>query len=296
MLLRKLLGETDFKSESGFGTESSPYILSTDFPFLVWTSFSWKKKKVLLVADSADNIFTLWPLEVSQIVAVDIARKACFLNELKYAALKHLSFREFHRLFGPVYQNDLFPSVTPEEKKECYLKVRPSIGRDARKWLDSQVGITDFPSPCWRELMFAHLIPHFSLEKEFNRTKRALRPYPLFNLPMETALERLNEKFDVIYLSNIPEYIKQSLRLEERDEEVYLILEKFYKLALERLRHGGTLMTYIFGNVDSTPDLLSPEIEITKNLGIFLKTVTFSFSTPSIKNSCFTHSLAIIFS
>ncbi|RLB07597.1 MAG: hypothetical protein DRG59_06235 [Deltaproteobacteria bacterium] len=291
---RESFESANFESESGFDTESPPYILSTDFPFLVWPRFDWQGKKVLLIADSGDNIFTLWPLGVSQIVAVDIARKACFLNELKLAVLRKLSFSEFRKLFAPVYENRLIPRTTPAEKRSLYLKIRDLISSQCRTWLDSEIGVTDFPSPPWRELMFTHLIPHFNSEHAFNVAKDALKPYTLINLPIETALENSDDQYDVIYLSNIPEYIKHSLLMEERDSEISPVLEKLYALSMTRLKQAGSLMLYIFGDAVSQPDLCAHEVEIGEKLGLSLYREKITFSTPLIEGSFFTHTLIVM--
>ena len=113
-----------FKSKSGFDTNSLPYILATDFPFLVWSQLSWQGRRVLIIADSGDNILTLWPLGVKEIIAVDIAQKACFLNELKGVALKELDFTSFRALFAPAFKNPFFPEVTPADKRNIYFKLR----------------------------------------------------------------------------------------------------------------------------------------------------------------------------
>lgn len=291
---RESFKSANFESESGFDAESSPYILSTDFPFLMWPRIDWHGKKVLLIADSGDNIFTLWPLGVSQIVAVDIARKACFLNELKSAALRKLSFSEFQKLFAPGYENRLIPRTTPAEKRPLYLKIRDLVSSQCRAWLDSEIGITDFPSPCWRELMFAHLIPHFNSKEAFNRAKHSFKPYTLINLPIETALENSDDQYDAIYLSNIPDYIKQSLLMEERDSEISPVLEKLYALSMTRLKQAGFLMIYIFGDAVSQPDLCAHEVEIGEKLGLFLDMERITFSTPLIEGSFFTHTLLVI--
>jgi len=282
------------ESKSGFDTESSPYILATDFPFLVWSRFNWQGKRVLIVADSGDNILTLWPLGVAEVIAVDIAKRACFVNELKRVALKILSFQEFRILFAPVYENKILPQATPAEKAALYQQVRPFLSGFAQSWLDTQVGQTEFPSPPWREVMFAHLIPHFSNENAFYQAKQALKSYPLFNLSIEKALLILEERFDIIYLSNIPEYIKQTLKLEEKDNEILPTLKTLYLQALQKLNPQGYLMLYSFGNAHTCPEILTPELEICQTLGLVCKTITFSFSTPLIGGSHFTHTLVIM--
>ncbi len=290
----KLHRKSSFESESGFDDNSPPYILSTDFPFLLWPRFDWKGKKVLLIADSGDNVFTLWPLGVSQIVAVDIAKKACILNELKVAALRKLSFSEFRKLFAPVYENRLIPRTTPAEKRSLYLKIRDLISSQSRRWLNSEIGVTDFPSPCWRELTFAHLIPHFNSEAAYKKAQNAFKPYEIINLPIEIFFSESDEKFDVIYLSNIPEYIKQSFLMEDRDEAILPTLEKLYDIALSRLRNNGTLMIYVFGDALSRPSLVTHETEVGRKLGLFIDMKRITFSTPLIEGSSFTHTLVIM--
>jgi hypothetical protein len=169
----------------------------------------------------------------------------------------------------------------------CHL-----LSHKAKNWIETQIGITPFPNPGWQELFFAHLIPHFSNEQAFYKAKNYLKPYPLINLPIELALKRFKRVFDVIYLSNISEYIKQNLIL-EREEQIEPYLENLYKLTKQKLAPGGKLMFYSFGNFNQRPDLLSPDIEICENLRFSFKPITLTFSTPLIKNSLFTHTLAI---
>ena len=289
----RLSKKLSLKSESGFDMEAEPYILATDFPFLIWHKFPWQGKKVLIIANSGDNILNLWSLGVKEIWAVDIARKACFINELKKAAIKYLSFKSFRTLFAPYYQNSLFPSVTPFEKKSIYLKLRPYLSSVAKDWFDKNVDENNFLSPNQRELTFAHLIPHFIDERSFLKAKKAIKPYYLFNLSIETALEEFNEYFDMIYLSNIPEYIKQNLLTQDREDEIEAILEELYIKALKRLNIDGLLLIYCFGNVEKMPNLIMHEKKISEKLKINLKIFSFSFSTPLIKGSHFTHALII---
>lgn len=284
----------DHESKSGFNEDSAPYILSTDFPFLVWSRMDWKDKKVLIIADSGDNILTLWPLGVSRIVAVDIARKACHLNELKYTALRKLDFSEFRDLFAPVYENATFDPVSPDTKKRIYLKIRNEITTGARNWLDSVIGTTDFPSPNWMQLMFAHLIPHFASRDAFKAAKKALRLYPVINLPIESALKKIHENFDVIYLSNIPEYIRQSLTIEEKENEICPVLKELYSFCLNRLSHSGVLMLYMFGDADTDPLLCRYEQELAGKLNLAITTTPFSFSSPLVRGSRFTHTLVTL--
>jgi len=286
------VSRNSFQSKSGFDIDASPYILATDFPFLVWSGLDWKGKSVLIIANSGDNIITLWPLGVKNIVAVDIAKKACFVNELKRASLKILSFTEFLLLFAPNYRNNIFPLANPIEKKKLYLKLRHLLSDEAKDWLETQIGSTPFPNPSWQEAIFAPLIPHFSKKEGFYQAKQYLKFYPIINLPIELALEKIPEIFDIIYLSNIPEYIKQTLT-PEKEPEIKPYLENLYKLAKEKLASGGKLMVYSFGSFKKNPDLLFPDIEICENLGFIFKPIVFSFSTPLIKNSHFTHTLAI---
>ena len=283
-----------FKSKSGFDTNSLPYILATDFPFLVWSQLPWQAKRILIIADSGDNILTLWPLGVKEIIAVDIAQKACFLNELKGVALKELDFTSFRALFAPAFKNPFFPEVTPTDKQNIYFRLRDFLSEKTRQWLDRKIGKGMFPTPNWREVSFTHLIPHFADETAFKITQKNFKPYPLFNLPLEVALKELEAEYDFIYLSNIPEYIKQELRAEDKDEEIIPVLEELYNLAFRRLRPEGYILFYSFGNAISQPSLIAEEREIASRLGLNLKTIPITFSTPLIKNSHFVHTLGIM--
>ncbi len=283
-----------FKSKSGFDVNSSPYVLATDFPFLVWSQLPWQGKKVFIIADSGDNIFTLWPLGVKEIIAVDIAQKACFLNELKGVALKELDFTSFRILFAPTFKNPFFPEVTLADKQSIYFRLRDFLSEKTRQWLDEEISKDRFPVPNWREVSFAHLIPHFTNEAAFKVTQKAFKPYPVFNLPLEMALKELKAEYDFIYLSNISEYIKQELRAEDKDEEIISTLEELYTLAFRRLRPGGYILFYSFGNAISQPSLIVEEKKIATKLGLNLKTIPIVFSTPLIKDSHFVHTLGIM--
>jgi len=281
------------KSVSGFATISDPYIVTTDFPFLIWPRFSFRGKTMITIAGSGDNIISLWPTGIKAIIGVDIAIKACFINELKRAALKLLSFSEFRELFAPSTKNPFFPVSFPEKKREIYFKIRHYLSNNARNWLDKQFGHTHFPSPRRLEVFFAHLIPHFAKIEAFKEAKRGLKDYPLINLPIEVALEVLSEEVDIIYLSNISEYIKQTLILEDKDALILPKLEDLFKKAAQRLKPGGWLMVYCFGNIRKNPQMIKEEMTIFKRLGLKKHTETFSFNTSLISGSHFTHSLLL---
>lgn len=283
----------DINSTTGFETASDPYIIATDFPFLIWSRFSFSEKTIVIIANSGDNIISLWPTGIRAIIAVDIAIKACFINELKRTALKLLSFSDFRTLFAPSMENPIFPTPSPEKKGEIYFKIRDYLSNAARNWLDKQFDHAHFPTPRKLEIFFAHLIPHFVEIGAFEEAKRHLKDYPLINLPIEIALEILSEKVDIIYISNIPEYIKQTLILEEKDTLILPNLENLFKKAVKRLKPGGWLMIYCFGNVRKNPQMIKEEMVIFKRLGLEKRIETFFFSTPFISGSHFTHSLIL---
>ncbi len=283
----------EINSASGFESMSDPYIIATDFPFLIWSRFSFTGKTMVIIANSGDNIISLWPTGIRAIIAVDIAIKACFVNELKRAALKLLSFSDFRRLFAPSIENPFFSASFPEKKREIYLKIRALLSNTARNWLDKQFGQTHFPTPRRLEAFFGHLVPHFMEIGAFEEAKRYLKDYPLLNLPIEKALEVLYEKVDIIYISNIPEYIRQTLIMEERDALILSNLENLFRKAVEKLRPDGWLMIYCFGNARKNPQIIKEEMTIFKKLGLKKRIETFSFSTPLISGSHFTHSLVL---
>lgn len=283
----------EINSTTGFEIMSDPYIIATDFPFLIWSRFSFTGKTMVIIANSGDNVISLWPTGIRAIIAVDIAIKTCFINELKRAALNLLSFSDFRALFAPSTENPVLPASFPEKKREIYFKIRDCLSNTARNWLDKQFGHTHFPTPRKLEVFFAHLIPHFVEIGAFEEAKKNLKDYPLINLPIETALEILFEKVDIIYISNIPEYIKQTLILEEKDTLILPNLGNLFKKAVEKLKPGGWLMIYCFGNVRENPQMIKEEMAIFKRLGLKKRIETFSFSTPFISGSHFTHSLLL---
>ncbi len=251
---------------------------------------------MLIIADSGDNILNLLSLKPKQIVAIDIALKACFVNEIKTKAMQYLSFQEFRSLFAPPFSNPFLPKITKEEKLAIYLKIKHFLSLPVRNWLAEEINShpKGFLFPNWRELTFAHLIPHFADERQFERIKSFLKPYSLLNLPIEKALKELEENYDLIYLSNIPEYIKQSLKEQDKDSEILDNLMEIYGLSFQKLKRGGYILFYSFGDALKCPELILEENQIAKILGLKLRLMPIKFSTPLIKDSCFVHTLGLM--
>jgi hypothetical protein len=216
---------------------------------------------VMCIAGSGDIPLFMLQAGADPVVAVDVSRSACCLNELKRAALRLLPYEDFLPfILGGVPRTSAFLSarglagrLSASERRACYGLLRNDLSGSAQVFWDVLFS-RDAPHASSPFRSFLHTLDLFSLEEIpclanpalCETWRAAVKDYPILNLPLDLALLRLDMAFDVIYVSNVPEYMKMYFLLEDNPDGYHSWLENLMGAVLKRLKPGGMFCSYFF--------------------------------------------------
>ncbi len=196
---------------SRFNRWSSPYIFSTEFPWLNWPDdLPGKYSRVLTIAGSGDVPLFFKYLGVTDLIAVDVSYHACMWNELKRCMVKGFDFMQIKRIFS-----DVISSPRTEKKKlwaDCFYEIVECMSSNAGKyWVSIANSGIDIVKKFLRpsDSLFSDKAFYLRDELTYERLKVADLSYSLYNLPLEVMLYKLPDGcLDLIYCSNFIEYLR----------------------------------------------------------------------------------------
>lgn len=266
-----LSGESSGMGTGSFHRDSPPYLMATEHPWSRFPGRCLEGAAAMCIAGSGDVPLFMLQAGAAQVVAVDVSRSACSLNELKRAALRLLSYEDFlpfflggvTRAFDFLRARGLAGRLPADERRDLYGLLREDLSEPARAFWDDLFSSAppDGSSP-FRS--FLHTLDLFSLEgipylqnpALYEAWQAGARDYPILNLPLDSALLRLDMAFDVIYVSNVPEYMKMHFLMEENPEGYRSWLDDLMGAVIKRLNPAGMFCAYFFQSVEG-PTLAS---------------------------------------
>ncbi len=289
-----------------FHLDSPPYLMATEQPWEGLADCMPAGKSVLTIAGSGDVPLLFLHLNACPVVAVDISRPACFFNELKTAAIMSLHWSDFLAFFlaGIPRAQDFLagrgvPASLPGSRRlDLYLSVRGNLSGSAASFWDSLLlNGMQRPSPFAHfmrtlDLLSLDSIPFLADEKTYAAWCASATRYPLVNLPLEIALDDADIRFDVVYLSNVLEYMKMRYAAEDDAGGHHAFLDGFLGKASNALNPGGILLFYLFESSASQtfPETLSDFASLEK-LGMRCSTRDILYRPSSSCGSSFRHCL-----
>jgi len=224
-------------ASSGFHAESPPYLWASEFPARALASLrATLAPPVLCIAGSGDNAVELLALKLSPLVAVDVSRPACYVSEIKAAALAAgLALTDYLRLL-PSPPVDLLARLTGALSPEA-----AAFWRQA-----AECGGVEPASLLERVPDRAHLA-YLASEAAFEQARAAVRRWPLVNLALEDYLARTPHRFGTIYVSNVGEYVRRAALLSGGEEaDAQAKLRDLWRLVARHLLPGGVALAYAF--------------------------------------------------
>ena len=259
-------GEFRVEGAGSFHRNSPPYLMATEHPWWHLAGRSPHGEAAVCIAGSGDVPLFLLQAGAEPVVAVDVSRSACFLNELKRAALRRLPYEDYVVFFlsglprasGFLHARRLPQRMPAVERAALYDGLRQDLSAPARVFWDDRCRSTA-PSESSPFQGFLHTLDLFTLEEipclsdpsHYTAWSAGARDYPILNLPMDLALRRLDMLFNMVYVSNVPEYMKMHFLAEENPEGYRTWLESFLRVVLKKLAPGGRFCSYFFQSGDA---------------------------------------------
>lgn len=243
-------------------TENAPmYLWATEMVGAYYERLDLAGKSVLTIAGSGDQVLSAVFFGTGEVFGFDINRNALFMTELKQAAILNLSHEEFLQYF----QSDERGFA-----ETLYRKFTHDLPADVRAYFDAayvEVGPRGLgKSEYFRQRdsvvernRLVLINPYLESEETYRSLKQRLmvkRPALFVGdvLNLEANGIVVSKKFDIINLSNVPNYLTgKSFRKSEEDVLAFLAgLCGF--LALD-----GKLFFYSYDNA-IYPNFIAPDI------------------------------------
>jgi hypothetical protein len=289
-----------------FLSDSIPYLMATEHPWTSLVEEDLRCRSVLTIAGSGDLPFFFSSLGTEQLVAIDISRPACTLNELKQAALQHFEWKDFlpffladiERASSFLKEIGLPESLAPRERQQLYHQLRPGLSRTASAFWDVHFSGKEGEPPSFERfvrpsaLFCLQEIPYLKDADCYAAWRAAFKPYTLLNLPLDVALASCDARMDVLYLSNVLEYSRNSFLLEENESGYRQYLAALFRNAARILEPSGVLFIYAFESAQSsTFQSFIKDLEPLKSFGFNLSTQSIHYSSPLLPDSVFRNTL-----
>lgn len=248
-----------------FGAASQPYLMATEFPWFAAWDEVFGGKEVLAVGGSGDVPFYFAQEGAARVLAVDVSLHACFLIRLKRACLQELGWRDFLSFFLsdiPAASDFLkgrgVPSHLDGASRGILLeRLKHRLRKPCCKYWERQLqDAAEHLSPFAHflratDLCGLHLIPCMSDPGAYGRWREAASKVQVLNLSLDVALKRLEGPWDLIYASNIFEYLEMDHVLRDRLRDYEAYVSAFARRAHKSLQRMGKLCWYAYENRDS---------------------------------------------
>ncbi len=209
LYLVKMLFDTYGDLGYGFGNNSLLYPMTTENINGFLSKYDLKNKKVLTVAGSGDQRLNAYLMGADDVTCFDINELCKYHLDLKDKAIINLSYEEFLKFFGFLSKDSVFQT-------DLFMKIQDRLDPDTFDLfyylLFEKEGFhpNDLYRPFHSSLESQKVFNAYLTEENYKTLQDVLSskelkfiPTSIINLPNEIE----GEKYDVIYLSNISDYI-----------------------------------------------------------------------------------------
>lgn len=230
---------SNISKSSAFHTESFIY-KETNEELNKIDDLLLNKDKVLSVIGSGDQILNTLLTNPTRVDAFDISSFPKYFLKLKIAAIKSLTREEYIKFFFATtettldeYYDDLF-----------FDKISKELDEETREFWDYLFQYNDWYD-IYESTLFSSesVIEKFAVERnkyleedEYYKLKEILKTADINFIESNLLDLKVEDTYDLIYLSNIIEYVKKSAYFDKIDE----LSEK----------SKGIIVTYIFGELE----------------------------------------------
>jgi S-adenosylmethionine:diacylglycerol 3-amino-3-carboxypropyl transferase len=256
------------------------YIYASEMVCSYYKKVGVKGKRVLTVAASGDQIINAYLLGAKKVVGFDVNPKACNLSQLKIIALKKLGFSDFKMFFSTF-------------DYKVYTELRAFLDVKTKSFFDGLYKEFNFNG---KDILASRYVQkrnfssysaynfYLKNKKSYEKAKKAIgsKNTAIVRSNITEISNRLDEKFDLVNLSNVPNYFASQY---PNGKDPRLFINKVL-LPLNRvLAKRGKVIFYNY-SVKNYPNNVSktiPPLAQRKNLSVIKRLSGYKYSEISFK-------------
>lgn len=263
------------------GSVAPLYIYGTENISKYYSKIDLKDKTVLTIAGSGDQVINAYYFNAKEVVCFDINKLSKHILFLKIEAIKNIDYSDFIEYFGNgrkktslnynIYNK--FRSKLPKDTKQFFDDAYSYFKNDGEKLFASDLFLK-------RELYFkeknlSSQNYYLRSEKDYLLLQERLenKKITFINADILNLCKKITKKFDVINISNIPNFIFRYLNYD------YNKLKDLFLELSSLLNKNGVILWYTYAKstypskVAKTP----PPLTHKKNINYLLQIIKFKY-------------------
>ncbi|HEY4489912.1 MAG TPA: DUF3419 family protein [Candidatus Paceibacterota bacterium] len=254
-------------------SESKIYIYATEMVASYYSKLDIKGKTVLTIIGSGDQILNAYFFGAKKVTGFDINQRSLLFVDLKFCAIKHLTYQEFLSFFGKTFSDGSLD-------KNIYDKIEPYLQVETAKFFNQIYTEAGSRNPLkleyFRNRTFISCSPfkinaYLEDETSYKKMKKImLKAEPEFMIGdiVNIAVNLQPNTYDIINLSNIPNYF---VGRNERRITIFLQLLQSFERAIIK---EGIIFFYSYTPAIYQDGVLPPasrqeNIDKIKEMGLF---------------------------
>ncbi|VAW31888.1 hypothetical protein MNBD_CPR01-233 [hydrothermal vent metagenome] len=224
--------KVDQKKNTKMTSTSPMYIYATEMVSNYYSTLHLDKNTVLTISGSGDQVLNAYFFGAEDVVSFDLNKYSFFITNLKFTAVKVLSYTEFLNFFGSKHNDANFDY-------DLYQKIRPGINKRTKDFFDSIYEENLYSgSTIIKSEKYFRQRGHLSLksadainiylknEKNYLILRNSIKNKKLTFIQSDIIgiskkIRFSKRKFDLINISNVINYLSASVK--SNDPEGYII-------------------------------------------------------------------------
>jgi len=230
---KRIKKQENLELDEKMGIHSPMYLYATEMTSEYYNKLKLHGKKILSIVGSGDQIIDAYFYGAKEVVGFDINKYALYFTRFKIGAIKVLNYREFLDFFG-TGRDDAHLGL------ESYIKFRNYLNAEVKEFFDKIYQNFMFEGQNIAKSEFfrqrekrkrTEVVGYLKNAKNYNKLKDILskKKTNLLNIELK-KIHRIKNSFDVINLSNSPNYYVDSLKTRKKvvyfDQKILVPLSK----------------------------------------------------------------------
>ncbi len=243
------------KREIEMSEEAPMYIYATEGVSSYYSILKINNKKILTICGSGDQVLNAYFFGAKEVVGFDLNKRSEFITRIKIAAIKELNYKEFLKFFGKNY-------TSASLDYGLYRKIQKNLDKKTIAFFNSLYKKCNFKgkklvkSEYFRQREDVRLdIKKINLYLKNERTYLKLR-HILKNIKFKfvqgnvkdiyTNKRLINEKFNILNLSNVPNYFTVKFERENARDPIMTFFREILLNLRKKLSPKGIIFYYAY--------------------------------------------------